>query len=60
MAFEKKLYYLVSTCHLELDFPHTFYSMRTEQNVWRNSGFGTNRETNFPALTETGFEIPMV
>ena len=34
MAFEKKLYYLVSTCHLEKDFLHTFYTMQIEQNVW--------------------------
>ena len=47
MAFEKKLYYLVSTCHLELDFPHTFYSMQIEQNVWGISGSGKNRKTGF-------------
>ena len=60
MAFEKKLYYLVSTYHLEKDFLHTFYTMQIEQNVWGIFGSEKTRKTNFPDLTETGYEIPMV
>ena len=47
MAFEKKLYYLVSTCHLEKDFPHTFYTMQIEQNVWGIFGYEKTQKNEF-------------